>query len=52
MALPEHDSVICPTEQQETVRQIMKPVYKRHTGFEIHVKDDWRLKTECSRIPL
>jgi hypothetical protein len=38
VALPEHDSVICPVEHQETVRQVMKEAYKQHMGFEIGVK--------------
>jgi hypothetical protein len=38
VALPEHDSVICPMEHQETVRQVMQQVYQRHMGSEIGVK--------------
>lgn len=38
LSLPEHDSVICPTEHQETVRQVMIEVYRRHMGFDIGVK--------------
>ena len=38
VSLPEHDSVICPREHQETVRQVMQQVYRQHMGFEIGVK--------------
>ena len=38
VALPEHDSVICPREHQETVRQVMVQVYQRRTGFMVGVK--------------
>jgi len=38
VSLPEHDSVICPREHQETAKQVMIEVYRRHTGYVIGVK--------------
>lgn len=38
LALPLHDSIICQKGNEEIVETIMKNVYRKHTGFEIEVK--------------
>jgi hypothetical protein len=37
-AVPIHDSVVFPKSDAETVKQVMRDCYKRHTGFTIDVK--------------
>jgi len=39
VALPVHDSVICPVQHKEIVRQVMHQAYRDCMGFDIRVKE-------------